>query len=185
MPPDRERQCETFFDANALRRQLIEVSVFLAGFEMLKTSVVGRLQSFYSNTAGIVSGELKWEVSPEYRQCVLSRDKSEQCASLLWLKEAEAITDEDISAYERVRKCRNRLAHDLMHLLLEEGLPSDFEKCVVDMANLIHKVEKWWIINVDIATDPDFDGKDVIEDGIMPGPSLLLQVLRDIALEGK
>ena len=47
---------------------------------------------------------------------------------------------------------------------------------------LVQKIEKWWIINVEIPTNPDFDGKDIDEDGIISGPSWVMQLLVQVAL---
>jgi hypothetical protein len=46
----------------------------------------------------------------------------------------------------------------------------------------LNKIEKWWIINVDIATDPQFDGEHIDERGIIPGPIMPHQLMMDIAL---
>jgi hypothetical protein len=93
-----------------------------------------------------------------------------------------AIDDDDIEKFNRVKSCRNILAHDLISTLSSKGLPSDFEKCFSDMVELLRKIEVWWIINVEIPTNPDFDGKEVDEDGIVPGPIMIMKLLMDIAL---
>jgi hypothetical protein len=41
------------------------------------------------------------------------------------------------------------------------------------MIALLNKIEKWWIINVDIATDPQFDGEHIDEGGSFPAQSWL------------
>jgi hypothetical protein len=50
------------------------------------------------------------------------------------------------------------------------------------MVNLIDKVEKWWIVNVEIPTNPDFDGKEIEEKTILCGPVIALKLLIDVAL---
>lgn len=50
------------------------------------------------------------------------------------------------------------------------------------MVDLLHKIEKWWIVNVEIPTDPDLVGKEIDEDAIIPGPIMTLRLLVDIAL---
>jgi hypothetical protein len=41
-----------------------------------------------------------------------------------------------------------------------EGLPADFEECSSDMVALLRKIEVWWIPNVEIPTNPDFEEKN-------------------------
>ena len=52
----------------------------------------------------------------------------------------------------------------------------------LNIIELLCKIEKWWILNVEIPTNPDFDGKEIDEDGIVPGPIMTLRLLPDIAL---
>jgi hypothetical protein len=50
------------------------------------------------------------------------------------------------------------------------------------MVALLRKVETWWIKNVDIPINSDFDGQTVEDQEIIPGPVMGLQLLRDVAL---
>ena len=50
------------------------------------------------------------------------------------------------------------------------------------MVALLRKIEVWWIVNVELETDPDWADKEVDESGIVPGPVMMLQVMMDIAL---
>jgi hypothetical protein len=47
---------------------------------------------------------------------------------------------------------------------------------------LLSKIERWWIVNVEIATDPDLVDKEIDEDGILPGRILTMQILVNVAL---
>jgi len=94
----------------------------------------------------------------------------------------DAIGEADVAIFNRAKACRNKLAHDLLSTLGSEGLPGDFDECFTEMVALLRKVEVWWITNVEIPTDPDFDGRDVDEEGIVPGPIMIIQLLCDIAL---
>jgi hypothetical protein len=61
-------------------------------------------------------------------------------------------------------------------------LSDEFDERFSEMVALLRKVEAWWITNVEIPTNPDFDGQEVDEDGITLGPIMTIQLLRDIAL---
>lgn len=93
-----------------------------------------------------------------------------------------AIDDRDMQTFDRVKACRNTLAHKLFSTLGSEGLPADFERCFTDMVALLRKIEVWWIANVEIPTNPDHDGSKIDEDGIVLGRVIGMQLLLDIAL---
>ncbi|NKE72845.1 hypothetical protein [Candidatus Manganitrophus noduliformans] len=161
-----------------MRPRLMAASIYIAGFQALRDSVVGRIRDFF--WVGFdKSGD---KIDPKYMSDVLSRNKSPLYASLDWLKEMNAINDHDLSTFDRVKACRNTLAHKLFSALGTEGLPADFEQCFTDMVSLLRKIEVWWITNVDIPTNPDYDGSDIDEDGLIPGPVMGMQLLFDIAL---
>jgi hypothetical protein len=169
---------EDFLNPDVTRYRLIIASIYIAGFELLKDSIVNHLRSFYADgfdDTGEILGE-------RYQSAVLRRNRSAVYASLEWMKEMQAIDDSDIAAFNRVKSCRNVLAHRLFDALGSEGLPADFDQCFTDMKALVRKIEMWWIINVEIPTDPDFDGETIDDDGIVPGAVMSMQLLLDIAL---
>lgn len=117
-----------------------------------------------------------------YKSTVLNRNRSPVYASLDWLKEMEAIDETDLLSYERVKNCRNILSHRLFDAIASKGMPEDFEKCFVDMRNLVSKIDRWWIREVEIPTNPDFDDANYDELDILSGRELGLHLLCAIAL---
>lgn len=61
-------------------------------------------------------------------------------------------------------------------------MPTDLGERFGEMAILLRKIEVWWIREVEIPTNPDFDGREIDDAAIVPGPLIGLQVLQDIAL---
>lgn len=179
MDPKVKQSWEEFLNPEVTRPRLIAASLYIAGFEALKDSIVGRIRSFH--WAGFdESGD---KIDPKYDSDVLARNKSPAYASLDWLKEHGAIDDADVQTFAHVKRCRNKLAHELLSMIGSEGLPADFDQCFADMVALLRKIEVWWIVNVEIPTNPDFDGSEEIdEDGIVPGPIMSMQLLMEIAL---
>jgi hypothetical protein len=179
MDKDNQAKWERFLDPEVLRPNLILASIYIAAFEVLKNSIIERIRDFY------VSGfdENGWIVLPEYKDTVLSKDKSPTYASLKWLKESEAINDDDIQKFNKIKEHRNLLAHEITKMMME-GLPSEFTERFNDMVALLDKIERWWIINIEIPTNPDFDGKhdEIDESGIVPGPIMSLRMMIDVAL---
>lgn len=49
------------------------------------------------------------------------------------------------------------------------------------LVSLLRKIEVWWVVNFEIAINPDFDGQDIDEEGIVPGAVLSLQMLIHVA----
>jgi hypothetical protein len=180
MDEDIQAEWERFLDPKELRPNLILASLYIAAFEILKNSIIERIRDFYTNNYDVENG---WIVDPEYAQDVLSKDKNATYASLKWLLESQAINEDDIEKFNKVKECRNLLAHEITKFL-GKGLPPEFPTCFNDMVSLLDKIERWWIVNVEIPTNPDFAGKDdeIDENGIVPGPIMSLRMMVDITL---
>jgi hypothetical protein len=115
-----QKSWESFLNPDVLRPNLIIASLYIAAFEVLKSTVVDRIKDFY--TSGF--DENGPRTSPGYQTKVLSKNRSPQHASLEWLKESKAVDDHDIAIYERVKECRNELAHEIPHFAHEWISPS-------------------------------------------------------------
>lgn len=168
---------ERFLNPDTLRSNLIVASIFLSAYEILRQSIVERIRDFYSS--GFDSSGVT--VDPRYEAEVLCKNRSPVYASLAWLKESEAIEEVDVAAFDGIRQTRNEIAHEVTQMLTR-GIPNDYLMRFQEMVSLLAKIEKWWIVNVEIPTDPDFDGKEIDEEGIMPGPVITIRLLLDIAL---
>jgi hypothetical protein len=168
---------ENFLNPASLRANLIVASIYIAAYEILKDAIVDRIRDFFTNGFD----ESGWRLDPKYQSQVLSTNRSPVYASLAWLKERDAIDDADLVTFERVKELRNKLAHGLKGILYE-GPPADFAERLSEMITLLDKIERWWIVNVEIATDPDLHDKEIDETMVIPGPTMWLRLLLDIAL---
>ena len=169
---------ENFLNPDVTRPRLIAASVYITGFEILKESIIGRIRDFF--TCGFnEKGDI---IDPKYQTDVLSRNKNPVHASLDWLQHMKVIDQADIAVFDQVKRCRNALAHDLPRLLARNGLPDDFVDNFRAMVPLLRKIEVWWVMNVEIPTNPDFADKEVDESGILPGTVISFQLLCEIAL---
>lgn len=178
MDPTVRQSWEDFLNPDVTRSRLVSASIYIAAFEALKDSVIGRIRDFF--LTGFDEDGYRYD--PKYESDVLTRNRSPLYASFDWLKEMTAIDDADVRSFDRVKACRNTLAHDLFSTLGSQGMPADFEQCFADMVALLRKIEVWWITNVELPTNPDYDGEEVEESGIVPGPLIGLQLLCAIAL---
>jgi hypothetical protein len=177
MDKDTRGNWERFLNPEVLRPNLMLASIYIATYEILKDSIISRIKDFYATGFDGVNDI----IDPRYNSDVLSKSKSPLYASLEWLKESQAITDDDVDLFDRVKKYRNDIAHEISRML-SEGLPADFAECFNDMISLLSKIEKWWIINVEMQIDPDLMKMEVTEDQIIPGPIASLKIMIDVAL---
>ena len=49
------------------------------------------------------------------------------------------------------------------------------------LVSLLRKIEVWWVVDLELATNPEYDGEDVDEAEIIPGAVLSLQMLIEVA----
>lgn len=166
-----------FLDPDVLRPSLLSATMFITAFELLKDCIVDRVRDFYTLGWGD-----KTATSPEYEQAVLVRDKKRRAlpASLDWLREHQAIDETDLEIFTRLANIRNQLAHELFSVVTGQAA-SEYESQFTALIALLRKVEVWWIVNVEIPTNPDWDGQEINEAVITPGALISLQMLIDVA----
>ena len=177
MSEESRRNWEDFVNPEVMRKKLISASLFIAAYQVLEDSIVGRIKDFF--VVGYKDGQPT--ISPEYQKEVLSKNRSPVYASLAWLREMGALDEADIKLFEGVKSHRNFLAHELS-AIISDHRGTDILSYFPTMATLLRKIEVWWIVNVDIPTNPDFDGKEIDEAGIVPGPIMTLQLMLEVAL---
>lgn len=177
-PTDGIDGWESFLNPEITRPRMIAAALYIAAFESLKESVIGRIKSFFTNGFD-QDGPI---VSNEYKNEVLSKARSPTEASVLWLQGIGAVDDADIRAFHEAKRLRNTLAHERLGVLVENGLPEGFDDTFDSLAALLRKVEVWWIVNVELQITTDFHPDEIDEERILPGPVLALQALRKIAL---
>lgn len=157
------------------REKLISASLYITAFELLKDSTIGRIRSFYADSYD-KNGPI---VGPEYQEKVLSRSRSVLYASLNWLLEHDAINQQDIQLFESIKATRNSIAHGLHTLVIGDADFKHIEQ-FQELVALLRKIEVWWVVNVEIPTNPDYDGQEIDESGIVPGPVLMLQMMLEV-----
>lgn len=155
-----------------LGSNLIRAALFLVAWELLKGSLVGKLRGFFATE--YEDGE--WQVSEAYKAKVLALHKSPLMASCLWFKEVGALTDDDLQKVEEARKYRNAIAHSLPNFL------GSFDREIEDdqlakVQELLVKVDRWWIRNIELDADPDYADKDIPDDEIFSGNMLILRLI--------
>lgn len=172
------RDLKALLHPDELRSGLLLASLYVLAYESFKDGVIDHLRILHF--CGI--DESGWMINEaEYRRDVLSRDKHPLRASLLWFHEYGAISDEELDTAERLRATRNRLVHELWKLLgTDELAPLLLE--FNELIRLYRKIEVWRIVNLEVDGDPAFDGQEINEEEIVPGPMMFMRMLLDVAL---
>jgi len=168
---------ERFLKPENLKSNMIVLSLFVTSYEILKDSIIERIRSFYTNGFD----EKGWIIDNKYYTKVMSLNKSPLYASIEWLKNMKAIDENDIKQFNEIKDCRNKLVHEIVNYITNKSSVNPvplFPK----MVNLLDKIEKWWILNVEIDLNPELYDKEIDEKGIVPGSIIMLRVLADIAL---
>ena len=173
---EHEESWERFLDPEVVKPSLFMATIFITTFEILKNSIVDRIRDFYL---------IGWSkegntVSPEYADEVLSRNKSCVYASLNWLLENQVIDESDLATFELLKKTRNLLAHRLFEVVTGQA-ESPHQQQFTILVELLRKIEVWWVVNVEIPTNPDYADEEIDEAGIVPGAILSLQMLLQVA----
>ena len=169
------RSWTKFLNPESLRSNLIVASMLIAAFETLRNSVIEPLKGFYA--IGFDAP------SPEYAAKVLSRHKSPLKASLLWFREANAIDDSDIATVDSIREHRNEVAHQLPKFLSTADANVNLEMLVA-ICQIVCKIDRWWIRDVEMSTDPDMTPErlaSVDDSDISSGNMMFLRMMIDIA----
>jgi hypothetical protein len=107
------------------------------------------------------TGEIQAVLGPGYAQKVRALyPKDEFHACCLWFQNSDALTAEDLNRIAAIRKHRNYIAHEITKIIGGTGSGVDSQK-VEDLVALVKKVDLWWIKEVELPTNPDFDAEKI------------------------
>lgn len=164
-------------DKEIIKRKLIDASLYLMAFHLLKSAIVDGVKNFF--LTGFKDKELTY--SEDYESKVLSRSKYKFEASLIFLVEVGAITQSDVDVIHELRDYRNKLAHDIPSSIYENGHSVDPKK-IETAGSLLNKIDNFWG-RVEVDTDPDLVGQDVDYEGIQSIRSIVFQYIAEIVRE--
>lgn len=173
---DNDKSWAKFLHPETLRSNLLSISLFITTYEMFKARVIDKPKQFFWDGFD----ENGPTTSKKYDIDVLSRNKNKLYASLLWLKDMEALDQNDIDTFDSIRKHRNEVVHEPLVFLSIHERELDISKFQA-LIKIFRKIEVWWFINFEASIDPDMvpDGADI--ESVVPGQILILQLILDIA----
>lgn len=175
-------------DEDFLRDSLTFVSLYIAVYENFTDYVVSNIESFLCDES-VENGEIVIKKTQTYRDEIKNRvvdgknNKDITKASFLWLKDNNAISDDDYNLFLKIKSIRNKYAHELTNILLS-GIDRKEEEveAFFNMIALYKKITKWWFINVEAA----IMGYEVDENAeIYSSANVVFDMIIDVLYNGK
>lgn len=165
-----------------VRAKFVTLGLYMVAYEMLLSAIKEPLHDFFADK---LTAEKGWETSEEYRREVLALDprgKGDALrGSLAWLRKMDVVTEADEAQVREFTDARNAIAHEMREIVGGDAMP-DMERLLPLIVELVTKIDRWWLVNVEIATNPDLAGRDFDEDAVTPGSTMMLQILSRVAL---
>jgi hypothetical protein len=175
---DIAKAWEKFLDPQKLKRSLIEASIFITAYELLKEEIIDRPKSFF-----IYGDENQPESRLEYKKRVKALHKDTFIASCLWLQNQGAVTSREVELLLQIRAHRNAIAHGLPKLIATTELQVD-KRLLECLNELATKISRWWALEVDVPTNPNFDHVEVKEENVQTGLMMFMQVVMKVLNDG-
>jgi hypothetical protein len=154
---------------------LIRSGALLTGYELVKTSILEDIKSFYS--VGISGEGVAHDTRYERDVLTLAPNKFE--ASVEWLVRNQALDRAHVDILNSVRSHRHEVAHELARFLVDPDADVN-----VELLSALHRVMRaldrfWGSIEIDV--NPDLDGREVNPEDIHSGSRLLFDYLLQIS----
>ena len=154
---------ERICDKESLQVQSSFMALFIGMFEFMKDTLISRVESFLcSNMTQNESGEWVYIHNETYKDEIEKRFvdgkivKDRLRNTLLWFKDANAISDDDYKLFRKLRDKRNSYAHKMAQHVWD-GLPEQDAKGLLDLLDLYIKLDKWWINEIEIPISGEFE----------------------------
>jgi hypothetical protein len=175
------RSWEKLLNPQTLRTNLMLASLSLTAYELLIRTVVDRIRGFFTCD---FMGEGDNPLVHDRYQEVKRPNSNLLLASCQWHEQNGAISVDDVAIIKDIRRHRNQIAHELPHFLGDVDREISLEH-LQEIRRLLRKIEIWWIRNVDLTIDSNFDGVEVADEDIHPGPVLVLDEIIRMALDNE
>ncbi len=163
-----------------VRSKLLQASLFITAFEMLKNSVTDFVQDHFESGRG---SNGKRKLSPKYNDDVLKPFKNEQGgvdtfkACVQWLAQQGVIQNTDIDTISKIRRHRNEIAHQLPDIVFYHSQRVDlglFRK----LKSIFHRIEDHRA-RIDVEVANAVEGNPPLPETahIYSGPEIILELI--------
>jgi hypothetical protein len=148
-----------------VRRQFILAGLLLTIFERFKKYVVGQVDSFFSNQFTFENDDIVYVRGEKFKELVKQKGKGEPGqhsnkdfrAALHWFCDLDAISKDELEEIERIYVLRNAIGHELFEIIADDRkAPLTLWDILTTFAVYV-KIVRWWVKEVEMTTDPDFD----------------------------
>lgn len=160
--------------ADGVKANLLVASTYLVAYELLYSTIVQGVEDFY-----FIVGDEE-EEKKVYKEKVLSLNKDRLVASCLWLKNSQALTDEEIETISKIREHRNLIAHELPRIIIDHETEVDLD-LFVQIITLHKRIELWWFEEVEMSINPDL--ADVEIEQVQTGRIMVMNLVVKTLLE--
>jgi hypothetical protein len=162
---------------DVLQQNLIVAGLYLVAYELLRGVVVDHLRGFFS-AAGIDGAHDERHAA----RVLALYPKDVFQASCLWFRHQGAITDEDLAEIHAIRDHRNALAHELPSFIADGDRQLEASR-LERIRHLIAKINFWWVREIEIPVNPDFDDRKTADEEIGLPLVAFLDLLLTTALQ--
>lgn len=156
-------------------------ALFLIIYENLKELITDKVKSFFTTEWEIVDGELVGKPDSKFEERVRGKSVFRACRD--FHLECGAITIEDDELIDRFSKYRGEVAHELYAFLLDDKKAGLDIELLFDANRLATKIDRWWILEFEMAIDPQFMNEKIDEDQVISGRQLFINQLIRVALK--
>lgn len=135
------------------------------------------------------NGKIRYKPSEEYVEEIKNRSVDDKGnhntlkSTMLWFVENGALTQDDYRLFLELKQLRNSFAHKMTKYLWS-GLYEEHAKALGDLLSLYRKIERWWIVEIEIP----IAGNDVPEgydaDGVTSGILLTFDMMINTLYNG-
>lgn len=134
-----------FLNPEELKANLMQSAMFILFYELLKNSIVDKVQGFYTDEFSFdENGKIKNKPTNKYKTAVLSLcHRSELLACCAWFKEGGAIDQTDIDTLDNIRKQRNAITHEMTLYLSRSDKRIPLDSLVAAIA-IMKKIDVWY-----------------------------------------
>lgn len=180
---DYTQHWKNILDTDVLRGNINLIAIYIMVYELLEDIIISRPKDLYT----II--EFDEEAQKNYEKHVLSlydkrafpyiKTKNKTLiASLIWFRNLGAIDENDINIFADARTLRNEITHEMLTTISvgTEKLVEQF--CI--MHGLFCKIEKWWILEMEVPITGDYKVEEIDQEGVMSGNMILLDIIIDI-----
>ena len=182
---------ERICDKESLQVQLSFMALFIGMFEFMKDTLISRVESFLcSNMTQNEDGEWVYIHNETYKNEIEKRFvdgkivKDRLRNTVLWFKDANAISDDDYELFRKLRDKRNSYAHKMAQHVWD-GLPEQDAKGLLDLLDLYIKLDKWWINEIEIPISGEFEPGSYDEDSVESLALITFKIMISTLFGGK